>query len=156
MKNFFPPPVAKRQSTRRGGFSLAETVIALTVITLVAIVAIVTIRIAIVTLGEDARRLEARTAAGNALEIFKYTRSVDEFDSMMRREDMEGTGGYYRHEEEAYRLTVVVRYDEIRQKAFFEAYCYAGNGKRLFAIEYEKSVADEQANDPAPPPAPEP
>lgn len=138
MKKSFSLPAGRKR-----GFSLAETVIALTVITLVAIVAIVTIRIAIVTLGEDARRLEARTAAGNALEIFKYTRSVDEFDAMMRREDLEGSGGYYRHEEEAYRLTVTVHYDDARQRAYFEAYCYTGKGKRLFAVEYEKRVADE-------------
>lgn len=131
----------KRKRNRRG-VTIVETVIAMAIMTIVCYSALTVIKTSQTTAGEDGVYNQTRYRAQAALECFKFSDSLSEFESAVAYASFSGGNGYYTYDTYSAHLTLQVSYPENARPAF-RAVARGKNGKLLFSIEYEKGMSGQ-------------
>lgn len=134
---------SNRRKSNRRGVSLVETVVAMALVVTVSIVAISTMSMAMTANARDEATAQARTAARNALELFRYADNQTDFEAVLAAKLPEfaksGTDNTYTADFGWCTLTVTADYSS--SPAVFSATAMGNDGKLLFEVPvYEKQT----------------
>ena len=142
------PAQEKRRKNNRRGVTVVETVIAMAIITIVCYTALTVIKASQTTAGEDSVYNQTRYRAQAALECFKFSDSLSEFENAVAYASLSGSNGNYTYETYSATLTMTVFYPETvsgseTARPAFHAVARGKNGKLLFTVDYEKSTVGQ-------------
>lgn len=121
------------------GFTIAEVVVAMTIITIVTIVTISLIERCRSISTKSRYYAEAREIANNSLEMFKFSNSEDEYWSniVVLGNDYKKEDKTFKFENNIYELLIITNFNDTTEDTF-EARCYSHEGKLIFRCYYSK------------------
>lgn len=123
------------------GFTIAEVAVSMAVIAIVTVTSITCIEKCRLISTQSLYYTEARDLSNNALEIFKYSNSQNEFYDNLRYLEVRPSRNQnvYKYSNNIYSIEITVYYsDSDSNFDTYKAICYKSNGKQLFKVEYQK------------------
>ena len=135
-----------KMKKRNGGFSIAEVVVALTVIVIVSIVSLSIVTSSIEAKADAVNKTKAQNYAANVLECFKASADIDKFESYVKFAEAELTlqsnldDEYiyaYESQKSDFKAEIKVKFTDV-DRASFEINVKDGSEKDIVSFLYKK------------------